>query len=109
MNIHILPFFVTLSFGFLLLSGCSGPAFLAGTAYTVYTDRLPSDDLASFVTGRDCNTIRAEREKTAICRDPSQTQKRLVHNTPPVWCYRSIASASCYSAPLQDETAELIR
>lgn len=86
--------------GLLFLSGC-GPETMAlygaaaTTAMIVETDKTPSDLLGSVATGMDCDTIRAKRDKGAWCRQPDAG----VVIEPPLYCYRTLGTVSCYDRP----------
>jgi hypothetical protein len=106
--------------GILLLSGCmwvdqngitggmsapnEGVALANLEVISVMTTKKTiGDHLATWVTGKDCSTVRAEREG-AWCVDwPSPP-------APPtqVYCYASLARPSCYSQPYNEGNDRLI-
>ena len=72
-------------------------------ASLVTTKKTIVDHVATWVTGRDCSTPRAEREGT-YCVDwpeaPSPPQQ--------VYCYASLARPTCYSQPYTQGNDRLI-
>lgn len=69
----------------------------------VTTKKTMFDHLATWMTGQDCSTPRAEREGT-YCVDWPKAP------TPPpeVYCYSSLASATCYAKPYVQANDHLI-
>ena len=90
------------------LSSCATSAAVLGIAYTVQTNRLPTDALASAILDKDCSLIRQEEEGGAWCRDKGAERDRGA-SQPPVWCYRSLGEVSCYDRPLLEESAQLVQ
>lgn len=106
--------------GILLLSGCmwvdqngfnggmsppnTGVALANLEVVSVMTTKKTiGDHLATWITGKDCSAVRAEREG-AWCVDwPSPP-------TPPaqVYCYASLARPSCYAQPYNEGNDRLI-
>ena len=41
----------------------------AGMANFIQSDRLPQDYLAELVTGKECSTLKAMRDKGPLCRE----------------------------------------
>ena len=67
----------------------------AGMANFIQSDRLPQDYLAELVTGKECNTLKAMRDKGPLCResfDPQIYEK-------PIYCYRTLGKVACYAQP----------
>ncbi|MCR6631563.1 MAG: hypothetical protein NVV74_16820 [Magnetospirillum sp.] len=67
------------------------------------TKKTLGDHVATWITGKDCSSVRAEREG-AWCVDwpsppPPQSQ---------VYCYASIARPSCYAQPYNEGNDRLI-
>ncbi len=61
----------------------------------IQSDRLPQDYLAELVTGKECNTLKAMRDKGPLCResfDPQIYEK-------PIYCYRTLGKVACYAQP----------
>ena len=106
--------------GILLLSGCAyfGPNGIetelsaGGNLYgltnlevlsVINTKKTLTDHVATWVTGKDCSTIRAQREG-AWCVDwpapPAPPQQ--------VYCYASLAKPSCYAQPYNEGNDRLI-
>ncbi|MGE5517869.1 MAG: hypothetical protein ACM31D_18860 [Bacteroidota bacterium] len=69
----------------------------------VNTKKTVGDHIATWITGKDCSTIRAQREG-AWCVDwpnpPAPPQQ--------VYCYASLARPSCYSQPYNEGNDRLI-
>lgn len=69
----------------------------------INTKKTLGDHLATWVTGKDCSTLRAQREG-AWCVDwpapPAPPQQ--------VYCYASLARPSCYSQPYNEGNDRLI-
>lgn len=69
----------------------------------VNTKKTLADHVATWITGRDCSTIRAQREG-AWCVDwpapPAPPQQ--------VYCYASLARPSCYAQPYNEGNDRLI-
>ena len=82
-----------------LLAGCGPETALYGAAATtaliVETDKTPADLIGSVATGMDCDTLRAKRDKGAWCRQPDAG----VVIEPPLYCYRTLGTVSCYDRP----------
>ncbi len=92
----------------LFLCSCATGVAALGIAYTVQTHRLPSDDLASAILNKDCNSLRQQEEGGAWCRDRN-AEKAQGPSQPPIWCYRSLGDVSCYDRPIEDESARLVQ
>lgn len=103
----------------ILLSGCAwvnsdgfhtGMPPDAGTALVnlevlslVNTRKTLTDHVASWITGQDCSTPRAQREGV-FCTDwpgPPPPQQQ-------VYCYASLAKPSCYAQPYNEGNDRLI-
>ena len=106
--------------GILLLSGCgwvdqesfhtsgSPPGFGATlmnleVLSVINTKKTLTDHVATWITGKDCSTIRAQREG-AWCVDWPNPP------APPhqVYCYSSLARPSCYAQPYNEGNDRLI-
>jgi len=57
----------------------------------INTDKTLVDHVVSLSTGRDCSTIRKIDGKSYCKKDPVPE--------PPLYCYRTLASVSCYRTP----------
>lgn len=69
----------------------------------INTKKTLTDHVATWVTGKDCSTIRAQREG-AWCVDwpaPPPPQQQ-------VYCYASLARPSCYAQPYNEGNDRLI-
>ena len=67
----------------------------AGLANFIQSDRLPQDYLAELVTGKECNTLAAIKDKGPLCREsfnPAVYEK-------PIYCYRTLGQVRCYEEP----------
>jgi len=104
----------------LALSGCGYPSAtgmkttpLAGNQPTewmtlemislVATKKTMFDHVATWVTGQDCSTPRAEREGTYCVEWPETPPP-----PPQVYCYASFARPTCYSQPYNQGNDRLI-
>lgn len=69
----------------------------------INTKKTLGDHLATWITGKDCSTVRAQREG-AWCVDWPASP------APPaqVYCYASLARPSCYSQPYNEGNDRLI-
>lgn len=69
----------------------------------INTKKTLGDHVATWITGKDCSTVRAQREG-AWCVDwpapPAPPQQ--------VYCYASLARPSCYSQPYNEGNDRLI-
>ncbi len=69
----------------------------------INTKKTLGDHVATWITGKDCSTVRAQREG-AWCVDwpapPAPPQQ--------VYCYASLARPSCYSQPYNQGNDRLI-
>lgn len=105
---------------FTLLSGCAwvgrdgleSEAARAGDMHVfanlellsiINTKKTMGDHIATWVTGKDCSTIRAQREGVWCVDWPSPP-------APPqqVYCYASLAKPSCYAQPYNEGNDRLI-
>lgn len=106
--------------GILLLSGCGwadqeslhssgNPPGIGATLMNlevlsvINTKKTLTDHVATWITGKDCSTIRAQREG-AWCVDwpnpPAPPQQ--------IYCYSSLARPSCYAQPYNQGNDRLI-
>lgn len=106
--------------GLLLLSGCmwadqeslhagGNPPGIGATLVNlevlsvINTKKTLGDHLATWITGKDCSTIRAQREG-AWCVDwPAPPAP-----PPQVYCYASLAKPSCYAQPYNEGNDRLL-
>jgi len=82
-----------------LLSGCESVATpllaLGGaTATTIHTNKLPTDHIADYFTGQDCNSIRQSQDGGPLCRP---YQQGVIEE--PRYCYKSLGTITCYTEP----------
>ncbi|MGE3968372.1 MAG: hypothetical protein AB7F08_09030 [Dongiaceae bacterium] len=102
--------------GPLVLSGCDGTVFLATSAVTAAsfatTEKLPTDHIASWVTGEDCSSLEMERTGK-FCRTEAEIAADELANQPevamPVFCYRTLGEADCYTDPEPGQDERLVR
>ena len=95
-------------FALFSLASCATGAAVLGIAYTVQTNRLPTDALASAISNKDCSMIRQAEEGGAWCRAKGAGREHGA-SQPPLWCYRSLGEVSCYDSPVAEETAQLVQ
>lgn len=69
----------------------------------INTKKTMGDHLATWITGKDCSTIRAQREGVWCVDWPGPPPPRQQ-----VYCYASIARPSCYSQPYNEGNDRLI-
>ncbi len=62
-------------------------------ATTIATEKPLSDHFVSFMSGKNCSTIRREKGQTYCEED------ELRSAAPKVYCYRSIGGVNCYDRP----------
>jgi len=91
-----------------LHSGMSPPSNMAGfvnleVLSVINTKKTLTDHVATWVTGKDCSTIRAQREGVWCVDWPGPPPPRQQ-----VYCYSSIARPSCYSQPYNEGNDRLI-
>jgi hypothetical protein len=81
-----------------------GPALVNLEVISVInTKKTLGDHLATWVTGKDCSTIRAQREGTWCVDWPGPPAP-----PPQVYCYASWARPSCYAQPYNQGNDRLI-
>lgn len=80
---------IALALSAALVAACGSPsAVYVGSAMLanfVYTDKLPTDYLAEFASGQECNFLKAQGDGGPLCRDSFE---RVVYE-PPLYCYRT--------------------
>ncbi len=90
---------VAIFFAGLLAVGCGTETSVlllgAGVANFIQSDRLPHDFLAELVTGKECNTLAAMKDKGPLCRESFNPQ---VYEKP-IYCYRTLGQVRCYEEP----------
>ena len=82
-----------------VLSGCGSVATpilaLSGaTATTINTNKLPTDHIADYFTGQDCNSVRQSKDGGPLCRP-----YELGVIEEPRYCYKSLGTITCYTEP----------
>lgn len=79
------------------------PLVALEAADIIITDKTVVDHVADLVTGQDCSTIR-ESHGGNYCEEP-YVNKPVAQ---PLYCYRSLARATCYEQPSQAPYDKLI-
>ena len=64
----------------------------ASLANFIYTDKLPTDYLAEFASGQECNFLKSQKDGGPLCRDSFD---RVVYERP-LYCYRTLGEIACY-------------
>jgi len=79
-----------------LLAACGTTTtfYFAATSLAnfVYTDKLPTDYLAEFASGQECNFLKSQKDGGPLCRDSFE---RVVYERP-LYCYRTLGEIACY-------------
>ncbi len=76
---------------------------LLDVASVVNTQKTIDDHLISLLTGMDCSTIRASKGDH-YCIEQPENKPVYIRTS---YCYKSIASVSCYSQPLNSDATQL--
>lgn len=85
-------------------SGIGTVAINLEVASVMTTKKTLADHVATWVTGRDCSTVRVERDGDSWCRDwPNPPAP-----PPQLYCYASLARPTCYSQPYTEGNDRLI-
>ena len=81
------------------LSACGGPESVfvlgAGLANFIHTDRVPTDYIAEYASGQECNLLKSIEDGGPLCRN--SFNPTVVE--PPLYCYRTLGEPSCYVSP----------
>ena len=72
-------------------------------ASVINTHKTIDDHLVSWVTGKDCSTVRASMGEH-YCEDPPPAEPMVRRTT---YCYKSLAVVSCYDQPMERDTSRL--
>lgn len=72
----------------LALAACNELSIF-GTASVVATDKTLADHAVSYLSGKDCYTVRKETGRS-YCKEDERNP------TPTVHCYRNLGGVSCY-------------
>ena len=87
---------IALALGAALVAACGSPStvYVGGAmlANFVYRDKLPTDYLAEFASGQECNFLKSQKDGGPLCRDSFE---RVVYE-PPLYCYRTLGEIACY-------------
>jgi hypothetical protein len=86
---------VALSVALVAACGSTSTAVVGGAmlANFVYTDKLPTDYLAEFASGKECSFLKSQKDGGPLCRDSFE---RVVYE-PPIYCYRTLGEITCYN------------
>jgi hypothetical protein len=81
------------------LSACGGAESVfvlgAGLANFIHTDRVPTDYIAEYASGQECNLLKSIEDGGPLCRN--SFNPTVVE--PPLYCYRTLGEPSCYVSP----------
>ena len=83
----------------LVLSACGTSSFLVlsgSMANFIQTDKLPTDYVAEWASGKECRSLVAMKDGGPLCRksfDPPRVYEK------PIYCYRTLAQITCYDEP----------
>ena len=81
------------------LGGCGGVESVfvlgAGLANFIHTDRVPTDYIAEYASGQECNLLKSIEDGGPLCRN---SFTRTVVEAP-VYCYRTLGEPTCYVSP----------
>ena len=81
------------------LTACGTNSFLVLTgslANFIQTDKLPTDYVAEWASGKECRALVAMKDGGPLCRKTFDTPR--VYEKP-VYCYRTLAAINCYDEP----------
>jgi hypothetical protein len=76
--------------GMLLAAGACAPVAVVGSASIAATDKTPWDHAISWISEKDCSTMRMNMGLT-YCREDE------IDPTPRMHCYRTIGEVTCYT------------
>ncbi|MEX2617564.1 MAG: hypothetical protein WD767_15860 [Alphaproteobacteria bacterium] len=83
----------------ILAASCGGTesvfALGAGLASFVHTDKLPTDYVAEYASGKQCNLLKSLEDGGPLCRD--SFERNIIEK--PIYCYRTIGEPTCYATP----------
>jgi len=93
------------SIAMLTLSGCTSNFLIGDAVSTIATDKTVGDHIVSFISRKDCSTIRQEQGLTYCKEDAPDPSK-----APKTHCYRELGKVTCYKeedltsirAPIED-------
>lgn len=89
------------------------PLAIAGAAEAVSyvsTDKYVGDHISSFITGKNCSIERKLSGEGNYCMSELELfeAKHSRYDVKKVYCYRSLASSTCYYEPSPNKTDVLI-
>jgi hypothetical protein len=67
----------------------------AGLASFIHTDQVPTDYVAEYASGKQCNLLKSLEDGGPMCRD--FFERRIIEK--PIYCYRTIGEPTCYATP----------
>ena len=90
-----------LLFGAALMAiwACGTSSFLvmsSSMANFIQTDKLPTDYVAEWASGKECRTLAAMKDGGPLCRksfEPPRVYQK------PIYCYRTLGRITCYDEP----------
>jgi hypothetical protein len=85
----------------LILGGCQGFLAVEG-ASAIFSGKTASDHVVSFVSGKDCSIVYTEQGNAYCVEDEMQVLQ------PKLYCYKTLASVSCYTQPDPGRTPDQI-
>ena len=85
----------------------SAPSFpttaILDMASVINTQKTVDDHLVSWITGKDCSTVRASMGEH-YCRESPPVLPMVQRTT---YCYKSLALVTCYDQPVERDAARL--
>ena len=80
--------------GLALLAGCANfpPVAIIDGASVVGSKKTIGDHIVSYVSGKNCSTVRSNQGRTYCVEDEPNP-------TPRVFCYPTIGMVTCYDTP----------
>ena len=83
----------------MVLAACGSSSFLVlsgSVANFIQTDKLPTDYVAEWASGKECRALVAMKDGGPLCRKTFDAPR--VYEKP-VYCYRTLGSITCYDEP----------
>ncbi len=85
---------IALSAFLVVLGGCSfvpGYTQVEG-AFLIGTDKTMGDHIVSLTSGKNCSSVRKEKDLTYCEEDEPQIKQNI-------YCYKTLATVTCYDRP----------
>jgi len=76
---------------FLLLSACTSEVLVTDALSTIVTDKTLGDHVVSYISKKDCSTVRKELGMT-YCKEDDPSLKK----DPKLYCYNELGKVTCY-------------